>query len=144
MMEWEQYKIAADNWQPSQDPLDYGPPSANDWWYNQKPAPEPAPGGWWYHHAPTNERARIQEHGLVPSNPNANPAWGDISQQPEGVYLVNRPEALKSTLFAEPNMPEMDTWRVPAEGLEVKRDPIIGDPAYYTPQHIRNPELFRP
>lgn len=120
-MLWEQYKTAAKN-----DHM-----------------AEPGPGGWWYHHAPTTERDRIRQHGLVPSNPNLNEQWGNIDQQPHGVYLFNSPSI--QPLFTQLNeRVPLDQWRVPAEGLEVHPDPIVWENAVYSPQHIRDPELFRP
>lgn len=71
-----------------------------------------------------------------------------MEDQPQGVYLVNSPEALKDTLFDGnsefPGPSQMDTWRVPAQGLEVRPDPLIWEKAVYTPQHLPTPELYRP
>lgn len=133
-MDWAQYKLANwEDWDPGEDHTTQGL--------------NPGPGGWWYHHAPTQERDRILQHGLQPSNPSLNPSWmdvnpeNDLNWQPSGVYVTNGPDRYKDTLY---NSKPMDTWRIPHNEISdsLQADPLIPEAAYTTSPI--QPELFRP
>lgn len=96
-----------------------------------------------YHVTPTTERARIQQHGLIPALPQRNiDKWRDtnldLSSQPEGVYVYNNANA---AMF-EAN-PGDDIWRIPRDRIQALHpDPWhhekgYGANQYYIPHPVR-------
>lgn len=84
----------------------------------------------YYHQAPTSERARIQQHGLIPARPGLSERWETspaagrrkIRKQPEGVYVT------EGDPFSEMPWDEnFDTWRIPADQVqETMKDKMTG------------------
>jgi hypothetical protein len=104
---------------------------------------------YYYHRAPTEDRARIQQHGLQPSNPHVNPSWEgelDNSDQPSGVYMTKDPQGWGGVI--EPH----DVWRIPKHLVpEAQPDPLLtsmGDAEnpnhFVTPHPVMDAELHSP
>lgn len=99
-----------------------------------------------YHAAPTEERARIQAHGIQPAKPNLNPYWDySLPTQPAAVYLTDQPHqwAMGTHNF---RAPKKDIWRVPVSQIDqahLQEDPKLGHPYYMYP-HALQAELFTP
>lgn len=71
-----------------------------------------------WHIAPTEERARIQTHGLQPSNPKVMNPW--VGDQPAGVYLMSAPW-IRAELQDHPEFQRpMDMWKVDASDLPLE------------------------
>jgi 2'-5' RNA ligase/Zn finger protein HypA/HybF involved in hydrogenase expression len=102
---------------------------------------EDLPEGGLWHMAPTEERARIQQHGLQPAHPKDNPQWQNvfgIEFQPEGVYGTPYEEGTSYWGFPT----EKDKWFVPADQIkEMNRDPLTR--AMSVP-HAVQPQLHTP
>ena len=66
----------------------------------------------YWHSAPTEDRARIQQYGLQPSNPGVSQRWEKTPLkgmgQPTGVYTVDDPT--NAFMWGAP--PKHDVWRV--------------------------------
>lgn len=120
----------------------------------------------YYHMAPTEERARIQQHGLQPSKPVRNDRWWEpgyddetgeslpeeppywLQKQPEGVYVMNDPARARELWgydqLTQPDRGDQawDTWRIPgAQISEFQKDPHV-DPHGRVIPHVVYPELF--
>lgn len=76
-----------------------------------------------YHSSPSENRADIKTWGLFPSDPRANPMWGDdslIQNQPNGVYLSQEPTYWKQ--MANPK--GVDIWRIRVDPEKLIPDPV--------------------
>ena len=103
--------------------------------------PAELPEGGLWHMAPTEDRARIHQHGLIPSHPKTSPKWQNIfgiEQQQEGVYGVPGEEQARA--WGDPS--DSDLWHIPAENIkEMRRDPLVD--AFSVPHRV-NPQLHTP
>jgi hypothetical protein len=97
-----------------------------------------------YHAAPTVDRARIQTHGLIPSEPGRNSLWAErgkdsgVDEQPEGVYLAPTWQMAASHFKGEP----VDVWRVPKASVQRNgSDPLL--PAMTVVYHPVQAELHK-
>lgn len=89
---------------------------------------------YYYHMAPTNERQRIQTHGIQPANPLYGEGWSQLrgprggtpswfKKQPTGVYVFGNPRDAEDsrTWFGSDdgyNLRKMDMWRIPREAVQ--------------------------
>jgi hypothetical protein len=123
------------SWGDSEEPVNYNDPE------------------WYYHLAPTEDRARIQQHGLQPSSPAWSGHWGPVQpgghpptemmrNQPKGIYVTTWPGDFGSDRYGL-NGKKMDLWRIHKDHIESMRDdPVISDA--YVIQHPVHAELHKP
>jgi hypothetical protein len=101
----------------------------------------------YFHVAPTTERARIQQHGLQPSDPRHNwPSFDNAPAEdlpPTGVYMFNdrdRADKYRTTLEFRRGVPH-DMWSVVLP-RQPKQDPDLGSSSQYLDVPV-NPDLLR-
>lgn len=103
--------------------------------------------GAYYHIAPTTERARIQQHGLQPSDPARSEMWTtfrDEDNPPRGVYISpNREWAGRylTRLEFQRGVPH-DLWEVDDPGGYTYPDPDLGMNSRYVMNPITSPRLI--
>jgi hypothetical protein len=110
----------------------------------------------YYHLAPTQERDRIQQHGLQPANPYyKDERWQGgpfrtpgppthLEGQPTGVYVGDEAQA---TQMRNVDHRPLDMWRIPEEGTQALTNPNPGQDSYntqYLPDAVNDPVLHQP
>lgn len=101
--------------------------------YHEAATQDDVPTFDFYHFAPTEERARIQQHGLQASNPALRNSWltdGDVAP-PTGVYVNSEPRSQGRMLQRDVlNDRPHDIWRVrvPVPDIEANGVPWSSDP----------------
>ena len=126
------------------DPSGYGIP-AEEAYVHHTHIPYDEDGPFLYHRAPTEDRARIMQHGLIPSSPRVNPTWRQ--QELEGYWVANQPTGVYMTKAEDPFVKQHDSvgsdvWKVRVHPEELEHDPVFYDDEPYN--HFYSPHAVHP